>query len=76
MRHSILSLTMRLTRLGSCSRMVPLSNSRKVPLKFSSGYLRSTEATSQRLLEAFLRFLTERNLSGRMTIRPHKSITN
>ena len=29
---------------------------------------------SQRLIEAFLRFLRERKLSGGMTIRPHKSI--
>lgn len=26
------------------------------------------------MLETFFQFLTERNLSGRMTIRPHKSI--
>src|ERR1700729_2158168 len=45
MRHSILSLTMRLIGLASYSRTVPLLNNRKVPLKFSSGYLRSTEAT-------------------------------
>jgi len=39
-----------------------------------TGYSGISLMGSQRLLEAFLRFLTERNLSGRMTIRPHKSI--
>jgi hypothetical protein len=31
---------------------------------------------SQRLLDAFLGFLRERNLSGRMTVCPHKASTN
>jgi hypothetical protein len=39
-----------------------------------TGYSSISLVGSQRLLEAFLRFLTERHLSGRMTIRPHKSI--
>jgi hypothetical protein len=39
-----------------------------------TGYSSISLLGSQRLLEAFLRFLTERHLSGRMTIRPHKSI--
>jgi hypothetical protein len=39
-----------------------------------TGYSSINLVGSQRLLEAFLQFLTERNLSGRMTIRPHKSI--
>src|ERR1700733_1472510 len=39
-----------------------------------TGYSSINLVGSQRLLEAFLPFLTERNLSGRMTIRPHKSI--
>jgi hypothetical protein len=39
-----------------------------------TGYSSISLMGCQRLLEAFLRFLTARNLSGRMTIRPHKSI--
>lgn len=39
-----------------------------------TGYSGICLVGSQRLLEAFLEFLRERNLSGRMTIRPHKSI--
>jgi len=39
-----------------------------------TGYSGISLVGSQRLLEAFLGFLRERSLSGRMTIRPHKSI--
>ena len=42
---------------------------------FNSGYLRSIGLVgSQRLLDAFLGFLRERNLSGRMTVSSHRSI--
>jgi hypothetical protein len=39
-----------------------------------TGYSGISLVGSQRLLEAFLWFLRERNLSGRMTVSPHKSI--
>jgi hypothetical protein len=39
-----------------------------------TGYSGISLVGSQRLLDAFLGFLRERNLSGRMTVWPHKSI--
>jgi hypothetical protein len=39
-----------------------------------TGYSGISLVGSQRLLEVFLRFLRERNLAGRMTVVPHKSI--
>jgi hypothetical protein len=39
-----------------------------------TGYSGINLVGSQRLLDAFLGFLRERNLSGRMIVRPHKSI--
>jgi hypothetical protein len=39
-----------------------------------TGYTGISLVGSQRLLDAFLGFLRERNLSGRMTVSPHKSI--
>jgi Mor family transcriptional regulator len=39
-----------------------------------TGYYGISLVGSQRLLDAFLGFLRERNLSGRMTVSPHKSI--
>jgi DNA invertase Pin-like site-specific DNA recombinase len=39
-----------------------------------TGYYGIGLVGSQRLLDAFLGFLRERNLSGRMTVKPHKSI--
>jgi DNA invertase Pin-like site-specific DNA recombinase len=39
-----------------------------------TGYYGIGLVGSQRLLDAFLGFLRERNLSGRMTVSPHKSI--
>ena len=39
-----------------------------------TGYSGISLVGSQRLLDVFLEFLRERNLSGRMTVTPHKSI--
>jgi hypothetical protein len=39
-----------------------------------TGYYGISLVGSRRLLDAFLGFLRERNLSGRMTVSPHKSI--